>query len=192
MSERDHGIVPERTEADVAQGRQSRPALRFAGARPGDRLGDAWLRLGAVFAREMEAGRGFLWLPVLFGGGIVVYFALPAEPSAFALVLAALLLAVVAWRSRDRISVFRVLTAVTAVVTGVAVAKVRTDLVAAPALPREMTANVTGWVAEREAAARGGVRVLLRVRDMEHLASAATPDYVRITIRSKAEFDRCR
>ena len=186
MSEPDHGIVPDGTEADVARGRQARPALRFAGARPADRLGAAGLRLGAVFAREMEAGRGFLWLPVLFGGGIVIYFALPAEPSAVALALAALLLAVVAWRSRDRVSLFRVLTALAAVVMGVTVAKLRTDLVAALALPREMTANVTGWVAEREAAARGGVRMLLRVRDMEHLGSAATPDYVRITIRSKA------
>jgi len=79
-----------------------------------------------------------------------------------------------------------VLTAATAIVMGVTVAKLRTDLVAAPVLPREMTANAAGWVAEREAAARGGVRVLLKVRDMEHLASAARPDYVRITIRSEA------
>lgn len=43
------------------------------------------LWLAATFEREMEAGRGFLWLPVLFGAGIVVYFALPAEPSGLAL-----------------------------------------------------------------------------------------------------------
>ena len=32
----------------------------------------------------MEAGRGFLWLPVCFGIGILFYFALPEEPSAIA------------------------------------------------------------------------------------------------------------
>lgn len=186
MSERDHGIVPDESRTDAAEGRPSRAGFRLDGARAGDRLSAVWLRLGAVFAREMEAGRGFLWLPVLFGGGIVIYFALPAEPSAIGLILATLVLAVLAGRRRDRVSLFRALTAVTAVVTGITVAKVRTDLVAAPALPREMTANVTGWVTEREAAARGGVRVVLKVHDMEHLASAATPDTVRITIRSKA------
>jgi competence protein ComEC len=186
MSERDPGIVTDNTRSDAAGHRQSRWALQFGGGRTADRLGAAWLGLSAIFAREMEAGRGFLWLPVLFGAGIVIYFVLPAEPSAIALLLAASVLAVVARRSRDRVALFRVLTAVTAVAAGVTVAKLRTELVAAPVLPREMTANVTGWVAEREASARGGVRVLLKVRDMEHLASIATPDTVRITIRSKA------
>src|SRR5690349_7200185 len=42
--------------------------------------------LGAVFEHEMETGRGFLWLPVLFGTGIALYFTLPSEPSAWALI----------------------------------------------------------------------------------------------------------
>ena len=69
----------------------ARPRLRrFPYLPPGafDRFaawrGDLRLWLGAAFEREMEARRGFLWLPVCFGIGILVYFALPQEPSALA------------------------------------------------------------------------------------------------------------
>ena len=47
----------------------------------------------AAAALEREQDRWFLWLPVLFAGGIVAYFALDQEPEprlAFALVLAAI------------------------------------------------------------------------------------------------------
>src|SRR5262245_35964906 len=35
----------------------------------------------AVRQLEAEQDRWFLWLPVLFGSGIALYFALPVEPS---------------------------------------------------------------------------------------------------------------
>ena len=91
----------------------------------------------------MEAGRGFLWLPVAFGIGILVYFALPREPSALALVALALgpgarrLAARGAgsspsgsWSLRPRSP------------PGSPATKLRTDRVAAPMLQREMTATV--------------------------------------------------
>ncbi|MEP2119649.1 MAG: ComEC/Rec2 family competence protein [Bauldia litoralis] len=164
--------------------------IRFAvpgGGRYAHGLDALRLPLAATFEREMEAGRGFLWLPVLFGAGIVIYFALPAEPSGLAMAAVSALLAVAAWRSRQRIAVFRLLAALTAVAAGCAVMKARTDIAAAPVIPREMTTTVTGWVAEREAAARGGARVLLRVGGIDKVAKSKTPENVRITIRSKAD-----
>ncbi len=53
----------------------------------------SWLLLPPAARSRAEADRWFVWLPVLFAGGIVTYFALQNEPDpriAFALVLGAL------------------------------------------------------------------------------------------------------
>ena len=50
-----------------------------------------------------------------------------------------------------------------------------------------MTVRVSGWIAGMEEAARGGVRVVLRVHDIEDVDPADTPATVRVTIRSKAD-----
>ena len=55
---------------------------RDGGDRPGGQgLLAASLRLSAHML-EREQDRWFLWLPVLFAGGIVTYFALADEPAA--------------------------------------------------------------------------------------------------------------
>jgi competence protein ComEC len=165
-----------------------RPLYRFVSVfRLGDRLDPVRARLGAAFEREMDAGRGFLWLPVLFGIGVLIYFALPAEPSAIALLVLTAVLVAAASRARERIGLFRLLAAIAALAAGITVMKARTDLVASPVLPREMTVAVTGWVADREAALRGGVRIHLRVHDIEGLRPAATPRTARITLRSRTD-----
>ncbi|HET7717364.1 MAG TPA: ComEC/Rec2 family competence protein [Bauldia sp.] len=153
----------------------------------GDWLDAFRARLGALFEREMEAGRGFLWLPVVFGAGILVYFALPAEPSLLALAVAAVAATGFALRVRRRVAAFRVAVALAMLAAGLAAMKLRTEVVAAPVLAREMTVDVTGWVAEREAAARGGTRVRLRVVAIDGVAAERTPRAVRITIRSRAD-----
>src|SRR5512145_2834983 len=69
---------------------------QVSGAEP--RLGDAgglalggWSRLPllAAIARNLEAEqeRWFLWLPVMFGVGIALYFSLPDEPWIWAALL---------------------------------------------------------------------------------------------------------
>jgi competence protein ComEC len=151
----------------------------------------AWLdaivtKFGATFEREMDRGRGFLWLPVAFGTGILIYYALPTEPSVVALALAAGLLIVLAWRRRHTATGFRVLVVAAAIASGLFTAKVRTDWVAAPVLPREMTATVTGWISAAEESASGGKRVRIRVASIEGMAPADLPKIARITIRSGA------
>ena len=60
---------------------------------PQRRLGGTALALAAIArALEADSDRLSLWIPVLFGGGILVYFALPEEPrllTAAALIMAA-------------------------------------------------------------------------------------------------------
>ncbi|HMN87954.1 MAG TPA: ComEC/Rec2 family competence protein, partial [Bauldia sp.] len=144
------------------------------------------LPVSATLDRELDAGRGFLWLPVAFGAGIVVYFALPREPSAIALVGLAAILAASAWQVRRRAAAFRILVILAALAAGTTVMKLRTEALAAPVLPREMTAAVQGFVAGMEAA-RGGARLLLRVASIEGLPPAATPRTVRVTVRTREE-----
>ena len=103
--------------------------------------------LAQVLESELEAGRAFLWLPVLFGIGVLLYFSLPREPSAIALTLAAAAAIVAALRARRHPVAGRVLFVVAAVLAGVAAMKLRTDLVAAPVVPREMTATISGFFA---------------------------------------------
>jgi competence protein ComEC len=65
--------------------------------RPGFRRASLFAAL--TRSLEAESDRWFLWLPVLFAGGILFYFALPDEPgaaSALALIMAATGLAIVA------------------------------------------------------------------------------------------------
>jgi competence protein ComEC len=168
-----------------AQARTPRPDLTGNGW--GDRTEPYRLALAAMFDREMDAGRGFLWLPVLVAIGILVYFGLPAEPSLAALAAATAALFGLAWRIRRRVPAFRLVVALAAVVAGTTLATLRTILVEAPVLSREVTADVTGWVAAREAASRGGTRLRIAVHAIDGLPPERTPPAVRITIRAGAD-----
>ena len=150
-------------------------------------LAAPWLDVAATFEREIDAGRGFLWLPVAFGIGVLVYFALPAEPWAPAPVAVAGGLIAAAWRARYRTPLFRVLVMASCVACGLAAAKLRTDWVSAPVMAREATVTVSGWIAARQEAARNGARLHLLVDAMSGLRGGPTPRLVRVTVRSKAE-----
>ncbi|MFZ1103673.1 MAG: competence protein ComEC, partial [Hyphomicrobiaceae bacterium] len=50
----------------------------------------AWLLAAAGRRLEAEQDRWFLWLPVLFGAGIALYFALPSEPPVLVALMPAL------------------------------------------------------------------------------------------------------
>lgn len=171
-----------------SHGQRLMPAEKagFAGMYPTEN-GGVRAAIADAFQREMEEGRGFLWLPVFFGIGILIYFALPQEPWMAATAGIAIAGAALAWISRRQPTLFRLTLAVAFMAAGTMTMTLRTDWVFAPKIPREMTAVVTGWVAERSLAARGGVRVTLRVHEMERLEPAESPRNVRVTIRSDTE-----
>ena len=105
------------------EGRSSRPPKRLMtpGSRGASslplRLGNLRADLSQILESELEAGRAFLWLPVLFGIGVLVYFSLPREPSAIALTLAAAAAIVAALRARRHPVAGGVLFVVAAVLT---------------------------------------------------------------------------
>lgn len=182
------------SENNTPGGTTTPDGSRRMGARRAGLLSIFWQRVANLgyslveaFGREMDEGRGFLWLPVFLGIGILVYFALPNEPSAFGLAIVAFVSSFLAWLSRRRVGLFRLLTALAFIAVGATAMKLRTDQVLAPKLPFESSTIVTGWVKEKSLAPRGGVRVALQVDEMERFDRDQTPHIVRITIRSDTE-----
>lgn len=147
---------------------------------------DRWaLVIGAAFEREVELGRAVLWLPVLFGAGIVTYFGLPREPSLVALTVILGAVVGVAWKTRRRVVWFRFWVAVAAVVGGTAVMKARTDIVAAPILAETFVGDLSGWVEEIEEFGPNDRRLVVRVSSLEGIEAADTPFRVRISVRGQ-------
>ena len=141
-----------------------------------------WPLVGAA-ARHLEAeqDRWFLWLPVLFGIGIALYFSLPVEPSLSVALLpvgAALALRVAV---RGRGTGVLLGAALLAVACGVAAAKLRTEAVRAPVLQRQIgPVEITGFVEFIEPRPVSGQRLTIRVASIEGLADRQRPLRVRV------------
>jgi competence protein ComEC len=133
-----------------------------------------------VHRLEAEQERWFLWLPVAFGGGIALYFALPVEPRLAAATLpvaAALALRLVARGTLATLLTTVLLTAM----LGVAAAKLRTEAMRAPVLERQIgPVEVRGFVELIEPRSTRGQRLTLRVSRIAALPPEAWPHRVRV------------
>jgi competence protein ComEC len=153
-------------------------------------------RLLAAVARQLETeqDRWFLWLPVLFGTGIALYFALPAEPP----IVVPLMPAVAALAlhfAGPRTGLGGLVTAALLAITlGLAAAKLRTELVRAPvfqgqahsqAQGRARSLDVHGHVELVEPRAGKGQRLTIRVTALEKHEAQARPLRVRIITRAE-------
>jgi competence protein ComEC len=133
-----------------------------------------------------ERERWVLWLPVAFGTGIAVYFALPSEPASLlglALGSSGLLLAIAslgAQASGSRAA----LSCIAAVLIGFGIAKHRTDSVAAPVLSHRVGPSLLRGRVETVELHGKGVRVVLTLADMQDLHTNDMPKRVRISVRS--------
>jgi competence protein ComEC len=89
----------------------------------------------AARALERESDRWFLWLPVLFAGGIIAYFALADEPG---MTVAAALLGAIVVCLAARNALLCIGGATLAFAAGFAAAKLRIEAVRAPVLAQEL------------------------------------------------------
>jgi competence protein ComEC len=139
--------------------------------------------LAGALVRNLEAEqeRWFLWLPVLFGAGIALYFSLPVEPSVPAALLpvgAALALRV-AGRRRGTGALLGA--ALLGLACGVAAAKLRTEAVRAPVLQRQIgPVEVQGFVELVEPRPVSGQRLTIRVASIDTLEARQWPLRVRV------------
>lgn len=141
--------------------------------------------LGAIFEREVELGRAALWLPVLFGAGILTYFALPAEPSLGAVLGPMIVASGLAFVFRGGVGWFRFWLAVAVLGGGVAVMKARTEIVSAPILAEAYVGDLTGWVEDLERFGPNERRLVVRVLSLEDIPAKDTPFRVRISVRGQ-------
>jgi competence protein ComEC len=162
-------------------------APRVAGARF-VRLSGA-VRSG-VAALLAERDRWALWLPVGLAVGIGLYFALPFEPSravAFGLGSGGLLVAVAALLSPE-IFVQAVLAAIAAILIGFGVAKLRTEMVAAPVLAHRIgPVEMEGRVAFAQAHGKG-VRAVIVLDFISRNYGAPMPTQIRVSFRDDEGF----
>ncbi len=140
----------------------------------------------AGWALQREADRWFVWIPVLFAGGIVAYFALDSEPSlrvAAALVLGALGL----WLAlRSTPLGLAIGAGCLAFALGFADAKLRTEMVRAPVLARELRyVPLTGFIEQHELRDKGRARLTLRALSLADLPASERPYRVRVTLPAK-------
>jgi len=137
-------------------------------------------------ALEAECDRWFLWIPVLFAGGIITYFTLTDEPSvrlAFALVIGALGLCLFVRQAPLGICMGG---AALAFAFGFAAAKLRTEMVRAPVLSQELRyVRVTGFVETHELRDQARARLTLRVLTLGELEADKRPYRVRVTLSAK-------
>ena len=107
-------------------------------------------------ALEAEQDRWFLWLPVLFAGGIISYFTLADEPGArlaIALLLGAIGLCLAAKHAPLGLCIGG---AALAFASGFAAAKLRTEMARAPVLSHELRyVKATGFVEAHELRDKG-------------------------------------
>jgi competence protein ComEC len=147
-------------------------------------------RLLAAIARQLEAEqeRWFLWLPVLFGAGIALYFALPSEPPTLvALMPAVAALALHAAGPRTG-TVGLVTAALLTVALGTGAAKLRTETVRAPVLTGQTRPlDVYGYLELIEPRPTQGQRVTIRVSALEKHEAHAWPARVRIVTRGESK-----
>ncbi len=170
--------MPER--GDEEWGGEDRPS----GAR---RHGLLAACLGAsARALESEQDRWFVWLPVLFAGGIIAYFALTNEPAArvaVALLVGAIGLALAARHAPLGLCLGG---AALAFASGFAAAKLRTEMVSAPVLAQQLRyAELTGFIETHELRDKGRARVALRVLTLDDLKPESRPYRVRVTLPAK-------
>ena len=140
-------------------------------------------RLRDVFADEGE--RWILWLPVFFGAGIGVYFALPVEPSPWLGALAFAGALVLGVAGRRWIALVLIMATLGTMAAGFAVVQWRTQAVAAPMLTERLgPVRLAGRVAFVETQP-SGARVTLERPRISRLAPALTPERVRVRLAGR-------
>ncbi|GGC69519.1 ComEC/Rec2 family competence protein [Chelatococcus reniformis] len=137
-----------------------------------------------LFALEQERRRPFVWLPVAFGIGILLYFAADREPALWAPLLATGLAVAGVAAVRRRPLGRLLMIGVAFVFAGFSAACMRTALVAAPVLTRVTAGKLTGFVVAVDDHGTGS-RLVIVPTSFAELAPQALPALVRVTVKSR-------
>ncbi len=139
-------------------------------------------RIRAVFDQQLSAA--FLWVPVMFGLGISVYFGIPAEPSPSQVFLAAGLagLALLA-RLFTPTYPAMLLTACALVIAGFVAASSESRRRAAPVLPFRYYGPIEGRIVALDRSPTNAPRITLDSVYLPDHSPSQTPAQIRLSLR---------
>ncbi len=143
--------------------------------------------VAAAARTELDRGAAFLLVPVLLSVGVVGYFSLAGEPDFYRPAALALLLALVAWLTRNRPRAHLCLLAVFLCVLGFLSAKVETWRVATPMLGSEISTRLTARIVAIDHMESGRVRLTLDVLSTARPTLRYAPERVRVSARALPE-----
>ena len=137
--------------------------------------------------REEGLGTPFLFLPVALISGVLIYFALPAEPKPWNIPLGLVVLAAILFGLRHRPGVWRgVVVAGTAVTAGMALGQLHTFNAQTPMLGSDVTTRLSGRILSIEERANGRTRYTIEVLKTERPELRYAPEVVRATAAGSA------
>ena len=172
----------------VSEQDDRRPPDRDALGRAAALLAAAGLGASRAFLAERE--RWLLWLPVLAGAGVALYFLSPVEPARWAGVLWLIFAILMTMLGRRRAVVFVLGLGLIAVGLGFTVAGWRAASVAAPVLTKRLgPVEVRGRVSGISVLGSGS-RLILERLDIPRLAPQPIPKKVRVVVRAKGDPER--
>jgi competence protein ComEC len=136
---------------------------------------------GLIRQLEAEQDRWFLWVPVMFGGGVVAYFFLPSEPLLSVALIPVAVAFVISQVWRQGIGAIIVGGAVLAASLGFGLAKLRTEIARSPVLERQYgLVDVSGYIELVEPRPNRGQRLTIRVVSFGALAAEKRPYRIRV------------
>jgi competence protein ComEC len=152
-------------------------------ARPPPTVGE---RLVELLALEADRRRLFVWLPVFFMVGVLLYFAADQEPALWPSLTGAGFFVAMAVATRWDWRLQAAAIAIAAVFCGFSAAVIRTWTVAAPVLTQIVAGSLSGFVESIEERP-AGARIVVMPTAIAGLDKAKLPARVRVTLRSRTD-----
>ena len=143
-----------------------------------------WPWLYSELLNERE--RWPLWLPVALGGGVAIYFGLSFEPTRVwaGLALFASIACIVGVYGTEVVVLRAGLSMLAAMSLGFAIAKIRTEIVAAPVLSHKLGPIGLDGRVEQSELHGNGIRIVLGELHSRRHSPEAMPARVRISVRA--------
>lgn len=129
-----------------------------------------------------ERQQWFLWIPVLYAIGILIYFAIPKEPNIYVGIASSVLLLLTALIFYKKKLIFYILLVLFFISSGFAGANIRALRVKAPVLEKEIhSVSVQGKIEEIDTY-KTGHRIFLTNIKTDKISAEKTPYKIRLTV----------
>ncbi|MGY6709218.1 MAG: ComEC/Rec2 family competence protein [Rhizobiaceae bacterium] len=188
-------IVGERRQFDGRRGAAGDQHAPGTGSPDPQQSSRRWLRLlrarcVRALEEEWDRGTGFVFLPVMMGGGALIYFTLPYEPATLPIVLAAIVLLVLLALLRAAVLLRAALAAALLLLAGIGAGKVESWRAGTQMNGSEVATRVTGRVVRIEHQASGRIRLTLDLLATERPTLRHAPARIRLSARAVPEETR--